>query len=85
MSTDDDVVTLIVDGETFTVTCRPAEGQYAYDWISGPNPDYGFSTTLHQAGGPRPHPPPPILTRTQHEQSIRDFLSQINPDTGYLD
>lgn len=50
MSRDDDVVTLIVDGETFTVTCRPAEGQYAYDWISGPNPDYGFSTTLHQAG-----------------------------------
>lgn len=82
--------TLIVDGEVFTVRLRPEEpGACDYEWVSGPNKGYGFSSFQRvayasiqdRAGTPSALQPPTV---DEHRESIRDFLSQINPETGYL-
>lgn len=87
---DDGPFTVIVDGETFTVTARPERsGSYDYTWESGPNPNYGFSSStfvaypsvLDRANDPSGFEP---STVAEHRESIRDFLLQINPETGYL-
>ncbi|MFF0341565.1 hypothetical protein [Kribbella sp. NPDC004875] len=66
-----------VDGELFEVSVRENHpGTYDYDWVSGPNPGYGFSESSS---------PEQTRTEADHEQSIRAFLSGINPKTGYLD
>jgi hypothetical protein len=63
--------TLEVDGEVFEL--RPdGFGGTQYDWISGPNENYGFAVS------PAPDSP------EQHEAGIRDFLSMIDPATGYI-
>ena len=62
---------LDVDGEVFAV--RAWGGGTYYDWVSGRNEDYGFSTT-----GPPDQPP------EEHRRSIRIFLSMIDPATGYI-
>lgn len=49
--------------------------EYHYDWLTGPNPGYGF------AGGTCP---PSTLTDEDHIEAIRDFLAEIDPETGYL-
>lgn len=82
--------TMTVDDETFTVTVTP-NGGTSYDWVSAPNPGYGFSTSpprcAWQGTGPRPDPyhAPIPQTIAEHRHSIRAFLHQINPATGYLD
>lgn len=65
--------TLDVDGERFAVRRNP-DGGHSYDWLSGPNRGYGFSSS----GSPNP-------SMAQHEESIRGFLSMIDPATGYLE
>ena len=65
---------ITVEGQTFAVRTRIEDGSTHYDWISGPNHGYGFSTS----GGPS------LLSLDQHSASIRDFLSGIDPATGYL-
>jgi hypothetical protein len=62
-----------VDGETFGVR-RSDDGAFHYDWVSGPNDGYGFSTS----GGAEP------LSHQQHVERIRGFLSSIDPSTGYF-
>ena len=88
---EDGPFTLTVDGETFTVKPRPGNpGTYDYDWESGPNEGYGFSSSRHVAfysvldRAETPSTPPEPNTVDEHRESIRDFLSQINPDTGYI-
>ncbi|QKW05813.1 hypothetical protein HUT18_04875 [Streptomyces sp. NA04227] len=66
---------LTVDGQRFTVTKR-GSGVYDFEWVSGPNPGYGFTTSVHGANR---------LTEAELEESARDFLSQIDPETGYID
>ena len=63
--------TLQVDGETFTVRSRG--DSIDYDWISGPNEGYGFSSS----GGI-------YDSREAHEESIRGFLGMIDPATGFI-
>lgn len=82
-------ITLTVDGQTFTITER--DGGHDYNWDNGPNPGYGFSEgALGTAGVPadqatdRP-PPRRVDTLGHYRSSIRDFLSSIDPDTGYLE
>lgn len=66
-----------VDGQVFRVTGRRDEpGQYDYEWVNGPNPDYGFSVG---ASDNRP------FTTVEHEEAIRDFLAQVDPRTGYIE
>jgi len=69
-----------VDGETFKV--EEASGdprQLNFCWLTGPNPGYGFASGGHQPGllGS-------IEASVVLEPEIREFLSQINPATGYL-
>jgi hypothetical protein len=68
-----DLGTLDVDGETFAVRRRDEDGSAHYDWISGPNPGYGFSTS---GSGQE--------SREHHATAIRGFLASIDPATGYL-
>lgn len=70
-----DVGEVTVDGETFAVRRRENDGSYHYDWVTGPNPDYGFSIGSQL---------PLDFSREQHEAQIRDFLAGIDPNTGYL-
>ncbi|TQJ31304.1 hypothetical protein FBY39_1768 [Microbacterium sp. SLBN-146] len=72
-STYTEIGTFEVDGETFTVRRRDDDGSVHYDWISGPNPGYGFSSS---GSGRESH--------EHHETAIRDFLASIDPTTGYL-
>jgi hypothetical protein len=68
---------LTVDGEQFEVEAsleRP--GQYHFAWLSGPNKGYGFGTTTSAGGS---------LSLSQLEASIRNFLVQVDPETGYIE
>ncbi len=75
-------ITLIVDGQVFTLRMRP-DGGADHDWKSGPNDGYGFG------GGPVRTVGEPnakyLKTIAEHRTSISNFLSNINPETGYLD
>lgn len=63
---------LDVDGEVFEVR-RGHGGGTNYDWISGRNEGYGFGTSA-----------PADLPEANHRESIRNFLSMIDPETGYI-
>jgi hypothetical protein len=87
---DDGPFTLTVDGEVFTVRLRQEEpGACDYDWESGPNKGYGFSSfqrVTYSSIQDRANAPSTFQPNTidEHRESIRDFLSQINPETGYI-
>lgn len=75
-------ITLIVDGEVFTLRMRP-DGGDDYYWESGPNEGYGFgSGPVRTVGDPNAKY---LMTIAEHRTSISTFLSNINPGTGYLD
>lgn len=69
--------TLVVDGEKFNVTKRPGQpGTYDFIWLTGPNPGYGFTSAGHPARA---------LSTPELEESVRDFLRQIDPTTGHFE
>jgi hypothetical protein len=70
-----DIHQITVEGELFEVS-TPANNLQTrwFKWLSGPNEDYGFMSGLH--GGE--------WTPEMIEESARDFLSQIDPNTGYI-
>jgi hypothetical protein len=66
-----------VGGETFDVVARRGRpGEYEYTWTSGPNQGYGFSSASSD-GAPS--------TVADHESAIRNFLSQVDRGTGYVE
>jgi hypothetical protein len=65
-------VRLSCDGETFELRPEQSGGTH-YAWISGPNPGYGFTVS------------PTIDNIEQHQTNIRNFLSMIDPETGYIE
>lgn len=68
---------IVVDGEQFDVSERADRpGQYDFDWVSGPNQGYGFSSASSN-GEPQSLP--------QLERQARAFLAQVDPETGYID
>lgn len=68
---------LIVDGERFDVEASPGRaGQYHFAWLSGPNTGYGFGTATSDGSS---------LSESQMEASIRNFLVQVDPTTGYIE
>lgn len=62
---------LDVDGEVFEVR-RHGSGT-SYDWVSGPNDQYGFS-----GSGSLDRP------LEEHREHVRAFLAGIDPATGFL-
>ncbi|EON32777.1 MULTISPECIES: hypothetical protein [Gordonia] len=85
----DGPVDLVVNGELFQVSIR-ADGGYSSRWVSGPNPGYGFDSSApcvawNSGDGLPPAPLPlPLPTIAEHRESITEFLSDIDPLTGYL-
>lgn len=72
-----DGIRVTVDGNVFDIIARPDRtGEYDYRWASGPNPDYGFSSA--SSTGRR-------LEMLDHVNAIRNFLAQIDPNTGYIE
>ncbi|MFE2183979.1 hypothetical protein [Streptomyces sp. NPDC059455] len=68
---------LKVDGERFDVATRPGEpGTYDFTWLTGPNPGYGFTTGVHGADS---------LSTPELEAAARDFLRQVDPETGHIE
>ncbi|MCZ2812024.1 hypothetical protein O2W15_11325 [Modestobacter sp. VKM Ac-2979] len=69
---------LHVDGQDFTVTHRRGEpGVYDFDWLSGPHtPAYGFTTARSDGAA---------MSEAEMRAAIVGFLSQIYPETGYID
>ena len=66
-----------VDGEEFEVSQPDGKpGSYAFTWLTGPDPQYGFGISTY---------PPVQAGRADLEESIRDFLSQVDPDTGHIE
>lgn len=65
---------LEVDGQVFEVL-EVARGVWNYAWVNGPDPEYGFRLAGAEDSVP---------TRPEHEESIRAFLAEIDPRTGYL-
>jgi hypothetical protein len=54
---------------------RPDEfGGTDYTWLNGPNKGYGFGLS-----------PAPNRSLEEHRESIRDFLAQVDPTTGYIE
>lgn len=82
---------LTVDGEVFEV--RPkAGGGFDFDWVTGPNSGYGFSSgpvkVSISPGQPTAATPTADDTAWTNDMAltarIRDFLKQIDPRTGYI-
>lgn len=66
-----------VDGQVFEVQARPdLPGQYDFTWLSGPNPGYGFSSRSSDGSA---------LSASDLEESIRSFLAQVDPVTGFVE
>lgn len=64
---------LDVDGEVFEL--RPGEsGGTNYLWSTGPNPEYGFGSSRRLDS-----------SLDEHRNSIRNFLAQVDPTTGYIE
>lgn len=62
-----------VDGETFDVTSQ--FDSVHFSWVSGPNPDYGFSSSRSDGSLP---------TESEAKSMARAFLTSIDPSTGYI-
>jgi hypothetical protein len=64
-----------IDGQHFIVRQRlEAPSTYDFDWVNHPV-GYGFTSGLH--------PSTARLTRVEMEQFIREFLADIDPETGF--
>jgi len=66
-----------VDGEEFEVSEPDGKpGTYHVTWLTGPDPQYGFGFTTH----------PPVRPGRGHlEEAVREFLAQVDPDTGHIE
>jgi hypothetical protein len=65
--------TLEVEGELFALRPNKHGGTH-YTWLSGPNKDYGFTSSST-----------PNESLEEHREGIRAFLAQIDPTTGYIE
>lgn len=75
-----------VDNEEFAF--ETSENNYTVTWLSGPNPGYGFSGSI-QSSAPLDaaaleEAARSILTDDHVTQMIKNFLAEIDPETGYL-
>jgi len=68
---------LTVDGELFRVAYDPTQpGTYRYARLTGPAPGYGFFSRGSNFGR---------RTVEHHMESIRTFLTMVDPTTGYIE
>lgn len=67
---------MIVDGESWEVR-RRGDGHYDFEWLSGKADGYGFSIKVNDSRVE--------LSTVSIEKFVRDFMREVNPETGYLD
>jgi curli biogenesis system outer membrane secretion channel CsgG len=68
---------LRVDGELFEVVASAEiAGQYRFAWLSGRNQGYGFGSKSSNGSA---------LSESAIEAAIRNFLAQVDPDTGFIE
>lgn len=68
---------LAVDGERFTAVADPDQpGTWHLTWDTGPNPGYGYTS---RRSDHRWADPADLIS------GVRDFLAEIDPETGYLE
>lgn len=68
---------VVVHGEQFDVSARAGEpGVHDFRWTSGPNEGYGFTSAGHGGDG---------MTDGELADAVRNFLSQVDPTTGYIE
>lgn len=68
---------MVVGGEQFSVSERGGQpGVYDFQWVSGPNEGYGFSSAGYGSGS---------LTDAELEDAIGNFLSQVDRTTGFIE
>lgn len=73
--TYDATFTVEVDGEVFAVSEGTGDvWEIDYLWVTGPNAGYGFG----ESG-------PFRRSLEDHGRAIRNFLDQIDPETGYIE
>jgi hypothetical protein len=72
------------DGETFELRPERSGGTH-YTWLSGPNLGYGFTTSPVMEGTGVAMSLRDDLDVGQHQTNIRNFLSMIDPETGYIE
>ena len=86
MSESGAVRQLVVDGEVFEVRPREDGHGHHFEWVSGPNPGYGFSTGMPMTFAPLGADAValPEADDAVFAQQIREFLAQIDPETGYI-
>jgi hypothetical protein len=70
-------IRVTVDGELFEVAASADHpGQYHFAWLSGPNEGYGFSESRSDRKA---------MSEREIQESIRRFLVQVDPETGYIE
>jgi hypothetical protein len=68
-------VKITVDGELFEVV-EGQPGEYSFTWLTGPNPGYGFHSASSDGSA---------MDSAAFEGAIRGFLSQVDPETGFIE
>ncbi|MFB9313581.1 hypothetical protein [Nocardioides plantarum] len=72
-----DALEITVDGVRFEVTHDPEQpGAYHYSRLTPPAEDYGFTSRGSDHAE---------RSTEQHVDSIRNFLSLVDPETGYIE
>lgn len=79
--------TIEVSGERFRIEQSPDDPrQLNVTWLTGPHRGYGFSTSaISWSHSCETAALEEADASAKLEASIRNFLSQINPATGYID
>jgi hypothetical protein len=68
---------ITVDGEVFEVEADPERpGHYHFARLSGPGGGSGFSTARSDGS---------LMSEGEMQASIRNFLEQVDPDTGHIE
>ena len=86
MSTTPAARRVTVDGEVFDVRRRDDGSACDFDWVTGPNPGYGFTAGVPIVFAPVGQTASTDATTVDGAlvNAIRHFLQQIDPDTGYI-
>lgn len=69
-------LTIVIDGEELAVR-RRRPGIYDYDWVNHRHGGYGFFSATNDRSA--------IKRGADHVDAIRDFLEQVDPETGFLE
>jgi hypothetical protein len=78
-------VELEVDGERFVVRRSTAsDGGYDFEWVTGPNPGYGFSIGAPIGYAKDSEVDAAAPSEVELTQHARRFLAMIDRVTGYV-